>query len=395
MDFRFSEDEGKFRQELGEFLDKELTEEICRQNWEDKGLGCEGRTFARKLGAKGWLAASWPKEYGGEGKPHTYEYILVTELARRGAHIPTDIGRLMIGPTIMRRGSEELKQEFLPRIARGEIEFCLGYTEPEAGSDLASMEMRAVEDGADYIINGQKIFNTECHYSEYHWLAARTDPDAPKHRGISLFIVDMTSPGITVAPMWTMSGERTNSVYYDNVRVPKRLLVGEKNRGFYHMMEAINFERLSVYPIELVHRFLDGAIQYAKETQYKGKPLSKDPLIRDKLAQMAIELEVGSVIEAQASWMISQGTAPAIESAICKIFATEMQQRLLNIVMQVLGPYGQLQEGSKWAPLKGTIERNYKAAVLGTIGGGSSEILRNTIATLGLGLPVQQTTQSP
>jgi len=389
MDFRYSEDEERFRRELGEFLDKELTEEICRQNWEDRGLCSEGREFALKLGAKGWLAASWPKEYGGQDAPHTYEYILVNELARRGAHVPNDIARLMVGPTILRRGSEELKQGFLPRIARGEIEFCLGYSEPEAGSDLAALEMRAVEDGDDYIINGHKVFNTECHYAEYHWLGARTDPDAPKHRGISLFVVDLKSPGITMTPMWTMSGERTNAVYYDNVRVPKRMLVGEKNRGFYYIMESLSFERLTVYTIELLYRFLNGAIQYAKETQYKGKPLSEDPVIRQKLAEMAIELEVGSMVQAHASWMVSQGLVPAIESTIAKVFSTELQQRLLNTAMQVLGPYGQLQEGSKWVPLKGMIERNYRAAVLATFGGGSSEILRNIIATRGLELPAQ------
>ena len=244
MDFRFSKEEEEFRKELGEFLDKELTEEIARQNWEDKGLGPEGREFARKLGAKGWLGLGWPKEYGGQGGSPMYEFILVTELARRGAHIPNDIARLMGGPTILRHGSEELKKEFLPRIARGEIEFALGYTEPQAGSDLAALEMRAVEDGDDYIMNGQKMFNTECHYADYHWLAARTDPDAPRHRGISLFVVDMNSPGITIRPLWTMSGERTNEVFYDNVRVPKRRMVGEKNRGFFASEDSKVTERI-------------------------------------------------------------------------------------------------------------------------------------------------------
>ncbi len=380
----------RFRKELSEFLDKELTEEICRQNWEDKGLGPEGREFARKLAARGWLAPSWLKEYGGQDAPHTYEYILVNELARCGAHVPNDVARLMCGPTILRHGSEELKREFLPRIARGEIEFCLGYTETEAGSDLAAIDMRAVEDGDDYIINGHKIFNTECHYAEYHWLAVRTDPNTvPKHRGISLIIVDLKSPGITVNPMWAMSGERTNEVVYDNVRVPKRMMVGEKNRGFYYIMESLSFERLTVYTIELLYRFLNETIQYAKETEYNGKPLAKDPVIRQKLAEMAIELEVGSVIQAQATWMVSEGLVPATESAISKIFSSELQQRLLNTAMEVLGPYGQLQEDSKWVPLSGRIERNYRAAVLATLGAGSSEILRNIIATRGLGLPAK------
>jgi len=387
MDFRFSKEEEEFRKELGEFLDKELTEEISRQNWEDKGLGPEGREFARKLGAKGWLGLGWPKEYGGQGGSPMYEFILVTELARRGAHIPNDIARLMGGPTILRHGSEELKKEFLPRIARGEIEFALGYTEPQAGSDLAALEIRAVEDGDDYIMNGQKMFNTECHYADYHWLAARTDPDAPRHRGISLFVVDMNSPGITLRPIWTMSGERTNEVFYDNVRVPKKRVVGEKNKGFYYIITALNHERLTVYTIERLYPVINSLIQYAKETQYNGKPLAEDPLIRRKLAQMAIDFEVGRMIEYRAYCMICQGLELDYQSGIAKVFSSELRQRLVNIGMQILGHYGQLQEGSKWAPLKGRIDWEYRTSFIGTLAGGSSEIIRNIIATRGLELP--------
>ncbi len=209
MDFGYTKEEEQFRSRLQTFLDKELTEEIARQNWEDKGVGPEAREFSRKLAFNEFLGMSWPREYGGKGLSPTYDFILLDELGKRwGAHVPLDVGYTMVGPTILRRGSEALKKEFLPKIIEGEIEFCLGYTEPNAGSDLASMQMRAVEQGDDYVINGQKTFNTECHYSDYHWLAARTDsdPSLPKYKGISLFIVDMDSPGITVRPLWTMSG---------------------------------------------------------------------------------------------------------------------------------------------------------------------------------------------
>ncbi|MCP4693905.1 MAG: acyl-CoA dehydrogenase, partial [Desulfobacterales bacterium] len=230
----------------------------------------------------------------GKGLDPTYDFILLDELGKRwGAHVPLDVGYTMVGPTILRRGSEELKKEFLPRIIEGEIEFCLGYTEPDAGSDLAALRMEAVEEGDAFIINGQKTFNTECHYSEYHWLAARTDvsPDASRHRSISLFIVDMDSPGVTVRPMMTMSGEQTNEVFYDNVRVPKSRLVGEKNQGFYYVMEAIGSERNQVFIPARLTPVLDEMAAYVKETFYDGKPLSEDLLIRDRLAQAAIELE--------------------------------------------------------------------------------------------------------
>ena len=270
---------------------------------------------------------------------------------------------------------------------KGEVEFCLGYSEPEAGSDLASLNIRAVEDGDDYVINGQKTFNTECHYAEYHWLAARTDPDAPKHRGISLFIVDLDSPGITIKPMWAMSGERTNEVFYDNVRVSKERLVGERNKGFYYMMEAIGAERNEVFvPIRL-YFLLDELIQYAKETKRGGKTLAEDPVIRHKLAQVAIELDVARLLADRSRWLEINGLPMTYEAEVAKIVTSELQQRLANTGMQILGLYSQLEEDSKWVPLRGRIEWYYLSSFLATIGGGTSEIGRNVIAQRGLGLP--------
>lgn len=390
MDFGYTEEEEKFRERLNIFLDKELTEEIARQNWEDKGVGPEAREFSRKLAAKGFLGMSWPKEYGGQGLPHTYDFILLDELGKRwGAHVPLDVGYTMVGPTILRRGNEKMKKEFLPKIIDGEIEFCLGYSEPNAGSDLASMQMRAVEDGEFYVINGQKTFNTECHYSEYHWLAARTDfsPDIAKYKGISLFIVDMDSPGITVRPLWTMSGERTNEVYYDDVRVPKSRMVGEKNKGFYYMMEALGSERNQVFvPVRLLP-ILDDLIRYVKESEYDGKPLSDDPLIRDKVAQAAIELEVGSLLADHSRWLESNHLPMNYEPEVTKIFTSELEQRLVNIAMQILGLYSQLTENSKWVPLRGKISWYYLHSFMTTIGAGTSEVGRSVIAQRGLGLP--------
>ncbi len=390
MDFGYTKEEEEFRGRLNEFLGRELTEEIARQNWEDKGVGPEAREFSRKLAASGFLGMSWPKEYGGQGLSPTYDFILLDELGKRwGAHVPLDVGYTMVGHTILRRGSEELKKEFLPRIIRGEIEFCLGYTEPNAGSDLASMKMRAVEEGDFYIINGQKTFNTEAHYSEYHWLAARTDfnPNTPKHRGISLFIVDMNSLGITVRPLWTMSGERTNEVFYENVSVPKSRLVGEKNRGFYYMMEAIDSERNHVFtPCRLVP-LLEDLIQYARETQFNGRPLAEDPKVRDQLAQMAVELEVAQLFAEHSRWMESHEMPMTYEPEITKVFISELDQRLVDVGMGILGLCSQLEEGSKWVPLRGRVEWYFLHSFMTTIGAGTSEIGRNVIAQRGLGLP--------
>ncbi len=390
MEFGYTNEEEQFREELAKFLDEHLTEEIARQNWEDKGVGPEAREFSRKLAAFGFLGMSWPEEYGGKGLPPTYDFILLDELGKRhGAHVPMEIGYAMVGHTILRRGSEEMKKEFLPQIVSGEIEFCLGYTEPDAGSDLAAMKMRAEEDGDHYVVNGQKTFNTECHYSDYHWLAAKTDsnPDRPAYKGISLFIVDQNAPGITIRPLWTMSGERTNEVFYENVRVPKNRLVGEKNKGFYYMMEALGSERNQLFVPSRLRPIMDLLIKYVKETAFNGARFSEDPIIRDQLAQIAIDIEVADVLADHARWLENNELPMTVEPEISKVVCSELEQRMVNIAMQILGPLGQLKEGSRFAPVGGRLEWYFLHSFMTTIGGGTSEIGRNVIAQRGLGLP--------
>lgn len=390
MNFGYTAEEVTYRENLNKFLEKELTEEIARQNWEDLGVGAEAREFSRKLAAFGFLGMSWPTEYGGKGLGQTYDFILLDELGKRwGAHVPLDVGYTMVGPTILRRGSEAQKKYFLPKIIDGEIEFCLGYTEPDAGSDLASMKMEAIEDGDVFIINGQKTFNTECHYSEYHWLAARTDlsPDAVRHKSISLFIVDMDTPGITIRPMMTMSGEQTNEVFYDNVRVPKTRIVGEINKGFYYVMEAIGSERNQVFIPARLMPILDELIMYVKKTEYNGKPLAEDERIRDKIAQAAIELEVAGVLADHSRWLESNHMPMTYEPEVTKIFVSEAEQRLAKSAMEILGLFGQLLEGSKWVPIRGRISWEWLHSFMTTLGGGTSEVGRSVIAQRGLGLP--------
>ncbi len=390
MDFSYTKEEIEFSNRLNEFLDKEMTEEIARQNWEDLGVKTEAREFSLKLAAFGFLGMSWPIEYGGKGQRPVYDFILLDELGKRwGAHVPLDVGYTMVGPTILRRGSEEQKKEFIPKIIGGEIEFCLGYTEPDSGSDLGSLMMEAVEDGDDYIINGQKTFNTECHYSEYHWLAVRTDfnPDISKHQGITMFIVNMDTPGITVRPMMTMSGEQTNEVFYDNVRVPKTRIVGEKNKGFYYVMEAIGSERNQVFIPARLQPILNELIQYVKNTKYNGSPLSKDPIVREKIAQMTIELEIAGVLADHSRWLESNDMPLTYEPEVTKIFMSEAEQRIANNAMKILGPYAQLLEGSKYVPLRGRVSWEWLHSFMTTLGGGTSEVGRSVIAQRGLGLP--------
>lgn len=386
MNFGFSPDEERFRQEVRAFLDKEVTEGVLQEIDSGQGFGPHSWGLLRKLGAKGWLTPSWPKEYGGLGLSHIYRFIIQEELDYYGGlFIGRSTGASIAGPTILLYGSEEQKKEYLPRIARGEIEFALGYTEPQAGSGLAALDIRAVEDGEDYVINGQKCFNTRSHFAQYHWLAARTDPNVPKHRGISLFIVDLSSLGITVRPMWTVGGTRTNEVFYDSVRVPKKNLVGEKNRGFYHIATALDFER--GFAVAGLRRDLERLVEYAQQTERDGKLLAHDPLVRQRLAEMAIEVEVAHGFAYRVAWMQTKGVVPNYETTELKLFASEFRQRLNNVGLQIMQLYGLLQTESKWVALRGDIEHRYRDDLMLTIAGGTSEIMRNIIATRGLGLP--------
>lgn len=389
MDFNLvsNPDDERFRQELSNFLDRELTDEIRRQHAMDKGIGPEAREFALKLGATGWLGRGWPEEYGGSGGNIVHEHILVQEFARHEAFVPSIVARFMCGPVILHHGSEELKKEFLPQIARGEIEFALGYTEPSAGSDLASIRMEAAEDGEFFIINGQKTFNTQCHYADYHWLAAKTDPATSRHKSISIFIVDQRAPGITIHPIETMGGERTNEVFYDDVRVPVSRLVGQKNRGFYYMAEALDYERLMLFQNVRLIPLLNRLVEHTKNTFRNGKRLCEMPSIRAGLARMAVDIEVAMCSEYHAFSVLAKGESAGLESSLVKLFGSELRQRFFYLAMDILGSWGRLDEDEPLAPFNGEMERLCRLAVVDTIGGGTSEILRNVIAIRGLGLP--------
>ena len=379
--------EQQLRRELGEFLDRELTEDIRRQVPLDQGMGPEAREFALKLGAAGWLGRGWPTEYGGSGGSISHEIMLVQELARRGACVPNPVARFCCGPVILRRGSEAMKKEFLPRIASGELEFALGYTEPGAGSDLASMQMRVQEENDVFVISGQKLFQTESHYADYHWLAARTDPDAG-HKGISLFIVDQRDPRIEIHPMDTLGGERTNTVFYDEVRVPKERLVGEKNRGFYYMVEALDFERMTLVLNGQLAPLFARLLEYVKIERRHGRPLAQDQGIRRRLAQMAVELDVVRALEDHVYTKLEVGVPLDYEAGMAKLLGSELRQRFANAGLDILGSRGRLERDFPGAPLQGAFAHLSRASVLDTIGGGTSEIMRNTIAGRGLELPL-------
>lgn len=386
MEFDFTKEEERLIAEIRSFMKQEVTPEVQAETLKSVGIcgGPEGRKFIKKFGAKGWLAANYPPAYGGLGASEMIAYLIRDEMAYAGA--PHNlVGAYMAGPTILRIGSEEMKKQFLPPIARGEVEFALGYTEPQAGSDIVALNLRAEQKGDFFILNGQKTFNTHCHVAEYHWLGVRTDFDVPKHKGMSLLIVDLQSPGITIRPMITMGNWRVNEVFYDDVKVPIKNLVAEKNRGFYYLMEALDFERM--IPPGYFRRFYEKLIDYIKETTIDGRPLSKESWVRQKVANLANELEIAKLLYFNLAYMLDKKKIPNYQSAMEKLFVSELSQHIANTGMEILGLYGQLKKDSKWAPLDGLIEHLYRWTVVETIYAGTSEIMRNIIAQRGLGLP--------
>ena len=380
MDFVLSAAEEQFRKEAHQFLEKDkATGGMGKEMESGLGFGPYTWEILRKAGSKGWLTPTWPKKYGGLELSNMYRYISMEEVDYFTG-LRATVGAGMAGPIILDHGNEAQKEKYLPRIARGEIEFALGYTEPEAGSDLANLSIRAEDKGDHFIMNGGKMFNTACHYARYHWLGARTEVTKPKHRGISLFVVDLKTPGITILPIWIMGGLRTNEVFYENVKVSKECLIGEKNRGFYYILEALDYER--IYTVSGLSKLFDTIVDYARE---RGK--NSEPVIRQKLGQLAIELEVAKLFALRVPWMLDQGKVPNYEAAMLKAFVSELEQRIINTGMQMVDLRGQLQSGSKWALLDGELQRLYLDSVRDLLTRGTSEIMRNIIAQRGLGLP--------
>jgi alkylation response protein AidB-like acyl-CoA dehydrogenase len=387
MDFRFSEEEEAFRSEVREFLRKEWTLTDCDLDNLDHWNAA--KELEKKLGSKGWLCMAWPKEYGGLGASHMHQLVFQEEMASAHAPIVNRQGVYMVGPCLMLNGTEEQKQRFLPPIANSQVVWVQGFSEPNAGSDLANLQTRAVLDGDDYVVNGQKTWCTRADRGDWIHLMVRTDPSAPKHRGISYLMADMRSPGISINPMIQMTGRADFlEVFFDNVRVPKANLVGPENEGWRVALTTLAFERSAIGAIVTQTRqVLQDLVHFARETKRNGQPLIEDPVIGRKLGELAIETEVAQLLSHRIVWMASRGQVPNYEASVAKTFTTELEQRIANFGMHLLGLYGQLAEGSKWAALEGRIQYEYLWTVGVTIYAGSNEIQRNIIATRGLDLP--------
>ncbi len=394
MNFRLSDSEERLRAEVCEFLTAELRTTHASDPQPMPPGYMPARDFELKLGAKGWLALSWPTEYGGGGRPVREQFIVEEEVALHGGPASDAIARVIVAPILMAKGSEEQKRRYLPALARGEITFCLGYTEPESGSDLASLQTRAVADGDDYVISGRKVFTSGASESDYCWLAARTGSDATKHAGISVLIVPMRSEGIEVRPLLNLLDEGWfNEVAFENVRVPRSELVGGENRGWEVLTSALGVERITIYRAFVHLRMLWSLVRYARQEQGGGRPLRQaqdrpwdDPQVRQRLAALTTEFEVARLLLWRAIGMHERDEEFRAQAAMVKLFNTELAQRLYTVGMALLGPYAAVREGERvlW---QGALPHAYLSAVQDTIGAGTSEVQREIIALRGLGLP--------
>ncbi|HTZ07886.1 MAG TPA: acyl-CoA dehydrogenase family protein [Acidimicrobiales bacterium] len=390
MDFEFSPEQLAFVEEVERFLDERQDPavfDVTRENMAQIVDTPERRAFMAEMGTRGWLGITWPKEYGGREGEGIYEYLLNESLARRGGpQIGKGVG--IVGKTIIRHGSEKLKREFLPKILRNEVEFAVGYSEPNAGSDAASMQLKATRDGDGWRLNGQKTWTTSAHFAEWYWVGARTDPEAPKHAGITLFLIPLDQPGITVKPIWTMGDERTNEVYLDDVWVSDDYVVGELNHGFQYISEALDLERFTMFTFSPIGQRLDLLCDYVATTERDGEPLRRDPVVRQRIAQLATQAEVARVLGLRfVNESQKGGAAPTTHASEYKLYATELSKRLADASMDIAGPGSQLRVKTPEAPMEGRAESTYRYTVIDTIGGGTSEVQKNIIARRRLGLP--------
>ena len=351
MDFAFSASEEDFRKQLKVWLKRELS---GRPEYEsnDPEIAWQFNIEMRsKLANQGWLTMAWPESYGGANASHMMQLIFSEEMSYHRAPGRDVFGSKMLAPTLMIHGTEEQIQEFLPPVAKGEVQWCQGYSEPESGSDLASLQTKAVEDGDDFILNGTKIWTSLAHRADHIMVLARTDENAPKHRGISFLLCNMKAEGIAVSPIVNMAGDHTfNMVTFDNVRVPKKNLVGEHNRGWYVGATLLDFERSGVdYPAG-AQKTLEELIAFSKQGKKNGIPLIENAVIRNRLSELYIETEVSRLISYNVAWMQSQNMVPNKEASMGKVIGTELQQHVSDLGMRILGTYGQLEPDSEYTP---------------------------------------------
>ncbi len=391
MNFDFSPEEQAFADEVEAWLvenNDPVVMDHHRENFTQLSDTPERRAFMKKLATKNWLGMSWPKEYGGQEIEGVYEYILNEALSKHAApQIGKGVG--IIGKTLIRHGNEKLKKEFLPQILSADVEFAVGYSEPQAGSDAANMQLKAEKVEGGWKLNGQKMWTTSAHFADWYWVGARTDPDKPKHDGLSLFLIPMDHPGLEIQSLPTIGKDTTNQVFFEDVFVPDDYLVGKRGKGFQMIAEALDLERFTMFTLSPISNRTEVLVDWVKQARRDGKPRKDDPNVRRTIAQIVTDTAVAKALSTRfvCAAKSSGGKPPTIASSQYKLFTTTLSQRVCKDALDIQGHEGTIMEGQDEAPARGRFEGAYRATMNETVGGGSSEIQKNIIARRHLGLP--------
>jgi alkylation response protein AidB-like acyl-CoA dehydrogenase len=389
MYINYTPEQAALRDELRAYFDDLMTPELKAElvGAGTEGGGPEYRCALGKLGRDGWLGIGWPKKFGGQGRTALEQYIFTEEVQRADFPLPF-LTLESVAPTLMQHGTEEQKQFFLPKVLKGEMHFAIGYSEPSSGTDLASLTTRAVRDGDGWLINGQKTFTTLAHYADYIWLAARTDPDAKKHAGISMFMVPTSAPGYKCSPIWTSAGIRTNATFYDDIRVPADALIGGENNGWALITGQLNRERLSLVNYGPIATHLAETVRWAREKKLPdGRSLIDLPWVQANLARVKTGAETLKLLCWKQAWELNSEALTMADASAVKVYGSEFLVEAYRLLLEVVGQAGYLKRGSPEAVLQGMLEWRYRIASIVTFGGGTNEVQRDIISAAGLLMP--------
>ena len=387
MELDLTAEQRRFRDELRSYLARLMTDALMRELASGgEGGGPEFRRAMQQMGRDGLLGISWPRQYGGQERSAIEQFLFADEVQAVGFPLPF-LTLSTVGPTLREYGTPEQSQSFCPRILAGEIFFAIGYSEPGAGTDLASLKTSAVRDGNEWVINGQKMWTSLAEYADYVWLAARTDPKAPKHRGLSIFLVPTTAKGFSRQPIRTVGGVCTNATFYEDVRVPAENLIGAENDGWRLITGQLNHERISLMTVGRLLRDLEAVTAWARETRVDGERVIDKEWVQQSLARLYAKAQVLRLMNWKQAWAAEQGQPRMADSSAIKVYGSELQIEAYRALLEVLGAPGILARGSPGAILQGKIESSYRNGLILTFGGGTNEVQRDIIAMAGLGMP--------
>ncbi len=382
----YTDEQKALRQEFRAYFSNLIKPEY-REELRNAESGDLYKELIRQQGKDDMLAVGWPEKYGGRGLTESEQLIRYEEALLAGA--PTPFVTLnTVGPAIISRGTEEQKKRFLPGIAAGELHFSIGYTEPSAGTDLASLKTSAVKNGDHYLVNGNKVFTSGAEGADYVWLAARTDPDAPKHKGISILVVDTKDPGFSYGEIETVGSVRTNVSYYTDIKVPLDMIIGQENQGWRLITSQLNHERVGLAAFGINGwKLFKGVLAWARDERTNGKRVIDDPMAQRNLAEVYAYLEAMRMMNARMAWRLENNPVDAVFPSAMKVYSTEIMLEVCKLMMEVVGPHSLIAAESDGTILHGDLEHEHRRALINTFGGGVVEVLRGLVATHGLGMP--------